>query len=120
MTTLSLPTSRKIFELIGEYETEKVWSIPNPGRAANGTERKALEESTIEVYSRKTKWGSKFDSIPTPTFAELIRVLPKIAEKKEWFGCQLETERLTRLYQNAPTEPDAMLQVNKYLDKLLT
>lgn len=31
MTTLSLETSKKVYELVGEYETELAWVIWHPG-----------------------------------------------------------------------------------------
>lgn len=74
MTPLSLEPSKRIHALIGDYETEKVWSIPNPDRASSEKEKEMLKASTTEVYSRKTKWGRKFDAIPAPTFAEVVRI----------------------------------------------
>ena len=96
-TTLSLEASKKVFEIVGEYETE---------------------EFTEEV---REPWVV---CIPRPTFAELIRVLPKIREKRDGYNDEedwltLAYVEVTQAYMRAPTEPEGMAAVETYLMKLL-
>lgn len=100
MTTLSLEASKKVFEIVGEYETE---------------------EFTEEV---REPWVV---CIPRPNFAELIRVLPKIGEKKKWNAgwgrsgtCLIDVlYNVSIIYMNAPRESEGMAAVETYLMKLL-
>lgn len=111
MTTASLELSRKIYELVGEYETE-------------------------EFYEDNDGWTNaqtgEHDYIPRPNLAELIRILPKIGEKKGWdenariAGFPIESmkifERINNIvlgYMFAPTEPEGMKAVEDYLLRLL-
>lgn len=99
MTTLSLEASKKVYEIVGEYETEECHD--------------ADDGWTNEVTG-------KHEYIPRPNFAELVRVLPKIirAKRPEWrvndsIGMYAEK------YALAPTEPEGMAAVETYLMKLL-
>lgn len=94
MTTLSLEASKKVFEIVGEYETE---------------------EFTEEV---REPWVV---CIPRPNFAELIRVLPKIAKVKGWadYECPLFFQDIGALYMSGKTEQEGMAAVEKYLMELL-
>ena len=114
MTHLSLEASKKVYELVGEYETEKHWSRSTKGKVMPWR----------FGYFSKTM-GTEI--IPAPTFAELIRVLPKIGEKKGWpvSGARLAGKmvnklvRMTAIYVGALTEPEGMAAVEEYLMKLL-
>jgi len=103
MTTLSLEASKKVYEIVGEYETLD------------------MEKVDGDVFPDK-EW------IPRPNFAELIRVLPKIGEKKGWpetHFCKGEisacsvTEDIACTYMLASTEPEGMKAVEEYLLNLL-
>lgn len=109
MTTLSLEASKKIFELIGEYETEKIFhSI-------------YIDRFIVIVRAGTLSRGD----IPIPTFSELIRVLERFWEKKRWIVDEtdndlcLDIARMAILYADAPTEPEGMKAVEDYLMKLL-
>ena len=60
-------------------------------------------------------------------FASLIRVLPKIGEKKKWNAgwgrsgtCLIDVlYNVSIIYMNAPREPEGMAAVGNYLMKLL-
>lgn len=60
-------------------------------------------------------------------FASLIRVLPKIGEKKKWNAgwgrsgtCLIDVlYNVSIIYMNAPREPEGMAAVENYLMKLL-
>ena len=135
MTTASLELSKKIYELIGEHETEKIWTKPT-------TE----EESPVEIFDRKDgyvlvgRWSNAieagFEWLPSPSFSELIRTLPKIGERAKWRKIDgvsveemakllnmkwqdLEVGKLAELYMSAPTEPEGMKAVENYLLPLL-
>jgi len=108
-STLSLKTSQKLYELLGECETEKCW------------------------HNEKLKHGAftvGMDDLvyPAPSFQELIRLLPRIGEKKEWplflpdYGVPSINGYgmvLLGLYMHAQNESEAMEAVDEYLAKLL-
>ena len=51
-----------------------------------------------------------------PNFAELIRLLPKIAKAvKHKMYSRNTAEKMARLYHDAPTEPEGMAAVESYL-----
>lgn len=139
-TPLSLEASKAIYDLVGDYPTEK--SLPICDEP--GCNRPNCEH------------GEYF--IPRPTFSELIRILPKIGEKiaKGKLFCYdcgeevgppdmigsfiqigtgkctcsrqfennftwdwIHAQSLTTIYMSAPTEPEGMRQVGEYLIKLL-
>ena len=114
MTTLSLEASKKLYELIGEYETELHWAVAKPN------EMSCFEPLDISGWENEylEKWQA---FIPAPNFAELIRVLPKVGEKKGWspYDEPLDIKHLVSRYIFAPTEPEGMHQVEEYLMKLL-
>lgn len=117
MTTLNLEASKKVYELLGDtYETENEWK----------------RTKSYPFHVNRKEWRSaketRLESFNTPTFPELIRLLPKIGEKKGWLkttfcmgdvSARTVGEDLTWLYMNAPTEEQGMEEVSKYLLKVL-
>lgn len=120
MTTLSLETSKKIYELVGEYETEKSWT-------KHFRINDALCTAVHIPEGRFNLLKAGYEVTPAPTFSELIRILPKIGEKKGYkmdvFSSGLNTFKLasdlTDMYMDAPTEEEGMEAVEEYLKKLL-
>lgn len=150
MTTLSLIASKKVFEIVGEYETEKCWIQGAVSFDPEGTQeiitsdRWSLYEGRPSSYNISSsdigygiptpEWSKIIDDrlrglkiVPTYTFSELIRVLPKIGEKMCWnsgFGrtgtCLIDVlYNMSIIYMNAPTEPEGMQAVEDYLMRLL-
>ncbi len=113
MTTLSLEASKKVYEIVGEYETESFWT-QYASNARKGTWH----------VSRPINWRKDAHKIQAPNFAELIRVLSKIGEKRDGYNDEedwvtLAYVEVTRAYMGAPTEPEGMAAVETYLMKLL-
>lgn len=118
MNTLSLEASKKVYEIVGEYETEKCWLTHD-------------DVSRLELSSCIINYLGDLGGVvwsPAPNFAELIRVLPNIGEKKGWpetHFCKGEisacsvTEDIACTYMLASTEPEGMKAVEDYLMKLL-
>lgn len=121
MTCLSLEPSKLIHAVIGDFETENEWFKPHWN-----------EDRWILQRRHKEDDGGTGD-YPAPTFAELIRVLPRIGEKKGWsdkittnkYGEILDSEvwqkvcKIVAKYMDAPTELEGMKAVEEYLMKLL-
>ncbi|HNA25187.1 MAG TPA: hypothetical protein PLI01_00500 [Nitrospira sp.] len=108
MTILSLETSKKVYELCGEYDTERVFAYDFDGRYT------VMFREELEIC---------LGDVPAPNFAELIRLLRKIGEKKGWKQGEFSDAvgvafSLLMLYMNAPTEPEGMRAVEEYLMKL--
>jgi hypothetical protein len=110
MTTLSLEASKKVYEIVGEYETEKLRT-----------------NDTGYIHEELPSCRIGIDCYPAPNFPEMIRVLPKIGEKMCWnsgFGrtgtCLIDVlYNMSIIYMNAPTEPEGMQAVEEYLLNLL-
>jgi len=129
MTTLSLEASKRVFELIGEYETDNRHNDSLPKNT------KKYLGSGIHVTDPLSHSCRRQGCAPAPTFAELIRVLPRIGEKKGWAEYRLtlsEGEKSKDIgeagvtamnmgleYMSAPTEPKGMAEVEEYLMKLI-
>ena len=138
MTTLSLDTSKKIYELIGEYETEKIWvTWADPDGIEHGP----------DIWLVSDLVGLKegeYDCSPAYGFSELIRILPKIALKDpaKWMNrnvCRahgkenhcnhsdnladaitLLIEGFAVIYSDHQfSEPEGMAKVEDYLKKIL-
>lgn len=114
-TPLDLETSRAIFELVGWYETEKYWE-------------RTMGQVSPEwrLNDRKSCYLKDMEYIPAPIFGEALRILTKIIPKMNdrWrMPVKIEIEHhaaaLSGMYVSAPTEPQAMRDVGKYLIKLL-
>lgn len=101
---LSLETSRRLYELVGERETELEWACRNKMWNLEGKYKLGAEE-TIPAYS----------------FAECIRLLPALGEKLGWAKATVEVHAKTMLgrYMLAPTPQEGMEAVESYLAKLL-
>lgn len=114
MTTLSLEISKKLYELIGEYESEFQWKgheDPNKNECFGWT--------LLRTNEKDVDWDREF---PASTFAELIRdVLPKLVlhGSFSWRASRnMISVDLCRLYRDAPTEPEGMKAVEDYLKSL--
>lgn len=138
MTTLSLEASKKVFDLIGEYGTENYW-----GKwclHSRFCDREPIElhkegEMKLDSVGDADSFSHGKDDIPAPTFAELIRVLPRISDTKKWTshngkiqginrikvkgGVSEMIAHMTMIYMYAPSEPQGMKEVEKYLMELL-
>lgn len=137
-TTLSLEASKKVFEIVGEYETEKVWLKAPDGKwgCDEPIELSVISHDMIE---------DGYDFTPTPNFAELIRVLVRFNGKldsfvdvatcaqcgkaqsalemcehgPDWEEMIARIHYIANLYIESPTEPEGMAAVENYLMKLL-
>lgn len=113
MTVLSLETSKKVYELCGDIKTEMTYAYNLDG------EYDLLRNDDVQEHLA--------GDVPAISFSELIRLLPKIGEKKGWrvggarAAGQLVNKlvRITALYVNAPTEPEGMAAVESYLLSIL-
>lgn len=105
----SLELSKKIFELVGEYDTERFW----------------IRRLTTGEWVLQNNQHLDDNCVPAPTFAEIVRVLPKIGEKKKItretasYSSRFYSENLVYLYMSEKTEPEGMKAVEDYLMKLL-
>jgi len=123
-TPLDLEPSHAIFEEIGNYETEKTWATYKDGVHTMGG--KDLSGVT-ELTSSEAKGDVAVEKYyPAPTFAEVLRILTKIGEKKGWtafsseqFSTTFHAETLLRIYMSASSEEEGMRAVGEYLIKLL-
>jgi len=110
---LSLETSRRLYELLGEVETEQYWIKPSSAQTyflASKQNMGTRDQSTLEgVY-------------PAPSFGELIRLLPALGEKLGWSSHEIQDKHLSIVavqYMVAPTPQEGMEKVEAYLEKLL-
>jgi hypothetical protein len=103
MTTLSLECSKKIYDLIGEYETEQTYS-----------ER---EEPDCLCGNHD---DPGYILIPKPNFAELIRLIPKIGKKKGWKEPYFRAYLMTDKYMETLSEREGMQKVEEYFLRHLT
>lgn len=113
MTTLSLETSKKIYELIGEYETEKVWVT---WADTDGIEHGPNIWLVFDLVGLKE---GEYDCSPAYGFSELIRILPKIKDKKFPGSLGWLAADLAIAYMDSTTEKDGMAEVEDYLKKIL-
>lgn len=131
MTTLSLIASKKVFEIVGPYETDyshtSFRNISSPKEQHGMFLHQIVLTDDVEEMMERS-YLKDFAVTPAPTFSELIRVLPKIGEKKGWpetHFCKGEisacsvTEDIACAYMLASTEPEGMKAVEEYLLKLL-
>jgi len=154
MTTASLELSKKIYEIVGSYETENYWvngSIEYGYEGEHEIRRDGVWTlwywgkptyqdvvHTEEFYSfnsvgKRDEWSKLIQkedqerkdylqAFPSHSFAELVRILPKIGGKKgfpEGLDARVQACRITILYQDALTEPEGMQAVESYLEKIL-
>lgn len=107
MTPLNLDLSRKIYELVGEYETDKYWVD------YDDTGPHLSETGLIPKYPYQT-------CFPAPTFSELIRILPRIGEKLDWRShLEMHSQKLLEKFMLATTDQKGMEAVEAYLEKLI-
>lgn len=129
MTTLSLSCSRKVYELLGDtYETE--FAFYQRGSYFCGKDY--IKESEPEAMRRQNgtldfPWKCLG---PAYSFAETVRLLPRITEKKGWrdyvnrseesgHGMWDTLEDMTCFFVEAQTEEEGMAKVSEYLEKIL-
>lgn len=124
--SLSLETSKLIFDLVGEYPTRLHW-------------KSYIDRDTGERYmdrhpSEVDYFASAF-AIPAPDFGETVRIMVKIGEKKGWNN--RETAYLSHIngkmiyhvsdviytlsekYCYAPSPELGMEEVDTYIRKVL-
>jgi len=121
MTHLSLEASKKIFDLIGDYETEQSYS------------EREEEDCTCGYHGEPG-----YTLTPRPNLGEALRLLPKIGEKKGWVPyhaavlskaqkeargvwhptiewVEVKVRHCADLYAAAPSPEEGMKEVSKYL-----
>lgn len=72
LAPLTLETSRKVYELIGPFDTQ----IINMKGVAGWREYRVDDAIRLLMKNGTYPW------LPRPNFAEIIRILPRIGEKK--------------------------------------
>lgn len=110
-STLSLSCSKKLYELLGEkFNTEQHWA------EVTDSDGETAKYSVVDYYN-----CSDVNCVPASSFSETIRLLPKIAERKEWkdYECPLFFQDVGTIYMSAPTEEEGMKRVSDYLEALL-
>ncbi len=130
-TTLSLETSKRVFEKIGYFETDYFWDVSDCDIPTCNCGRKHT------VLVKTSDMLAHAENYPAPCFQEVIRVLPRIGEKAKWRKTMrdedaqktaellemkwhdLECGKFAQIYMSAPTEPEAMQAVETYLLTLL-
>lgn len=113
MSTLSLKASQSIFEIVGNYETEKVW---NRTTERDGKPFWVLSDSNPH---------NVYHYLPAPNFAELVRILKKLQDttknnevwKVAWV--KMISTNLVEAYISGKTEPEGMAAAEVYLMNLL-
>jgi hypothetical protein len=109
MTSLPPEPSRAIHALLGNYET------------------KYFYDDEGELFPFNDGYSYYDGCVPAPNFAEVVRVMIKIGQKKGWMmmggvasqDTHFITTKLAWTYAMAPTEPKGMEEVGKLLMKLL-
>ncbi len=144
MTTLSLEASKKVFEIVGEYEAEEYWI---KGEVVHGEEGEVdirlgdtwnlyrygkPDEWDMELTYDELKSGSDLHTLylekyaqltyfPAPKFAELVRALLKMQKatgnNEEWASawCRINATAMVIAYMQAPTEQEGLRAVEKIL-----
>lgn len=109
MTTLSLETSKKLYELLGEYEAENHWV-----EVIGGDSIKLLRPGQVVTANHAKIY-------PAPSFQELIRLLPLIGEKIKWQRVHLDfhLDQLAVRYVEEETEEAGIKACEEYLGKLI-
>ena len=113
MPTLNLEASKKVYELLGWLDVEKHF----------GKHRGSNKVHPTDPMSHSCR---RDGCIPLPNLGELIRLLPKIGEKKGWefeefFGrvtiakVRIVAYHLANYYLEAPSPEEGMEEVSKYL-----
>jgi len=114
LSTLSLETSKKIYDAIGAYETDKCYIMPPSEKSGS-----ALPVGWGVLGQDLEEYG--YAGIPAPNFAELIRVFLKISMAKVWPESQnrLVFQDVVTLYASGPAGEDGMQRVDAYLNTLI-
>jgi hypothetical protein len=115
-STLSLKTSQKLYELLGECETEKLW--------ARWTDPDGKDSGWYVDWAENVRMmkEGEYDWYPAFSFSELIRLLPRITDTFNiWTEYTLPTisKELLDLYMLAPSEKAGMELVDERLAKHL-
>lgn len=107
-STLSLSCSKRLYTLLDEYDTEQRWIKPYH----------AKPESDWHITDRSDVEGF---GVPAPSFAELVRVLPVIAELKGFstYNWVIEIQNIVYMYMRAQSDKEGMKQVSDYLEASL-
>jgi len=113
MTHASRELSRRIFDLVGPYETEMIYM-----KGVNGWQKYRIDEGIKPLLN-----NPQYPWYPLPNFAEVIRILPRLLGKpRDWYDRQDVKSWLRDIlynYMEAPTEPEGMAAVESYLMKLI-
>ena len=111
--TTSLEFSRKIYEIIGEQETEYRWLV---GGKLSGETYSELMKSKERRYCTA---DSAFCAFTAYTFGELLRVMPLIGKEESFDVKTSLVETCAFLYAKAPTPEQGMKDVEAYLEQYL-
>jgi len=113
-TCLDPYVAEKVYEIVGEYETEN--------------EYRCLTLDVFRLMRRKKKYtGSCLACFPAPNFGETTRLLTKIGERKGWerdevtnkISMRRVSHVLAEIYMLAPSAEEGMTNVSEYLRKIL-
>lgn len=126
MSTLSLEASKKVFEIVGEYETEKKYAVSKEDDffVHAVSPRKPFYDPRLcwsDAHGDALNNPEDFNFVPRPNFAELIRVLPKMQKttgnNEEWASawCRINATAMVLAYMQAPTEQEGLRAVEKIL-----
>lgn len=111
---LDRDVAEKIYELVGEHETEN--------------EYRHLTFDIYQLIRRKKKYtGISLGCFPAPDFSETIRILPNIGGKKGWerdevtnkISMRRVSHILAEIYMLAPTAEEGMKNVSDYLRRII-
>jgi len=137
-TPLNLETSQLIHSLVGDYEAEDIWLHSKLHKSC--VDKASCVKTLYWTHVPRKSWEFERDTrfmdydfvYPDPTFGEVIRILPKIGEKKgvryllghpglnnsQTWAADRGAELLQE-YMFATSEPEAMRRVEEYLIKLI-
>jgi hypothetical protein len=116
MKTLTLETSRLIYELISNYESFRGWH--SEGHHWSGKDE--VGEGQPFVAIRESSYDfPRLYKFPAPSFSELCRIMPLIGKKLGWVDTSIKSYCLLDKYQDGPTEELAMQAVEKKLNSYL-
>lgn len=110
-TPLSIECSRLIYELVEDYETEKIW-IREGEEGSLWRLGFTWEDHDNRMVSQYISWKV----FPAPTFSELLRVLPMIKIQGDWWK---DIKNMVEIYITSVSEPEGMKAAEEYLMKLL-
>jgi len=96
--------------------TEEFYSFNSVGKRDEWSKLIQKEDQERKDY---------LQAFPSPSFAEVVRVLLKVSKMKDWDDFKEDSKtawyasEMTRLYMLAESEPEGMQAVESYLAKIL-